>query len=98
MRGHRKDYNRWKAGRYPFVSSFPLLEQPGHSIILVENYPCNSKDELRAQEQYHIGLLGDNCTNKQKASTGIPAGLTRKEYDGEYNGLRKEKHICECGG
>ena len=26
-------------------------------IVLIESFPCNSKDELTAREQYHIDLL-----------------------------------------
>ena len=53
-------------------SSKEVLEGGNYSIILVENCPCNSKDELLKRERHYIETL--ECVNKQ-----IP-GRTNKEY------------------
>ena len=76
MTKHRSDYNRWlsgkDAGKY---RSFDLFDEYGIEnckIILVENYPCKSKDELTAREAYYIRNF--DCGNKC-----VP-GRTYKEY------------------
>lgn len=53
---------------------------PDYKIVLVEAFPCNSKDELRAREQHHIDLNKEQCVNRIKAFTG----LTKEEYDAVY--------------
>ena len=48
------------------VSSVQLLkEDPQCRIILIENFPCSTSEELRAREQYYIDLL--DCVNKKRA-------------------------------
>ena len=59
-------------------------------IILIENYSCNSKNELEARERYYIEFL------KSKLNMVIPT-RTDKEYK-ENNNLYIREHInCECG-
>jgi hypothetical protein len=43
-------------------ASFDILENEDYEIILLENYPCNSKEELLAREKYWIGQM--LCVNK----------------------------------
>ncbi len=53
---HKSSYNRWKNNNDHFMSSFVLFEKYGIEnckIILIENYPCDNKDELRAREEYY---------------------------------------------
>lgn len=64
---HRKDYKRYKDGKRNSVSSFILFDKYGIEnceIILIENYPCNSKDELMARERHWYDNI-ENC-NKCK--------------------------------
>lgn len=53
-------------------SSFEVLNQPDVTIVLVESYPCNSKEELHAREAYYI--QNNKCVNKC-----VP-GRDRKQY------------------
>ena len=76
LTGHRRNYKQYLAGQFHYVSSFEILQHPDYRIILIESYPCNSKDKLLAQEQKHIDQAVDSCVNKHKAFTG----LTRDEY------------------
>ena len=60
MAGHRRDYTRWKAGRYGNVTSFMLFEKYGVdncNIFLIENYQCNNKDELMKREGHYIKTI-----------------------------------------
>jgi len=49
-----------------------IIEEGNYDIILVENYPCNNKEELEKRERHYIETL--NCIN-----VVIP-GRTKKEW------------------
>lgn len=73
MVGHRGKYKLWKQGKYPFMSSFRLFDEEGKvEIFLVENYPCESHEELLRRERYWIETT--DCVNK------IIPTRTYKEY------------------
>jgi hypothetical protein len=75
MDKHRRDYKGWKAEKGHFISSFILFDEytlENCNIVLLENFECTSKDELRAREGHYIRTL--DCVNKN-----IP-GRTMKEY------------------
>ena len=61
---HVQDFKNWKEGKVYF-SSFDIIKDGDYYIVLLELYPCNSKDELRMCEQKHIDL--GECVNKRKA-------------------------------
>ena len=75
---HRIDYRRWINNKSHYVTSYEVVKYDDCKIILVENFPCNTKYELTAREQYYIE--SNKCINKNKA----PTGLTVKEYNKEY--------------
>jgi hypothetical protein len=75
MTKHREDYNRWKNGKRRKIMSFDSFDKYGINncqIILLENCPCESKDQLHARESHYIKTL--NCIN-----ICIP-GRTKREY------------------
>ncbi len=83
-RGHYKSCN--------FVSSHIIFDKYGVEnckILLLENYPCNTKDELNRREGEHIKQL--NCVNKQIA------GRTNHEYyeDNKEAIIDKQKKYYE---
>lgn len=84
---HKEAYVKWKAGGDKFISSCILLDQPDYRIVLLESYPCRSKDELNSREQHYIELYKDTCVNKRKAFTG----LTKDEYFQQYRQEHKEE-------
>ena len=86
LTGHTRDYKYHLVGKFPFVSSFELLQYPDYKIVLIEFFPCNSKDELLAREQHRIDLAREICVNRQKAFTG----LTVQEYQMQYRAENKE--------
>lgn len=62
---HRSDYKRFLDGKMNNILSFKLFEKYGLNnveIVLLENYPCNSKQELHARERYYIE--NNLCVNK----------------------------------
>jgi len=75
MANHRKDYKLWKLGKCLNVTSYILFEKYGIEnckIYLIEAFPCQSKDELRAREGYFIKTT--KCVNKNVA------GRTKHQY------------------
>ena len=68
---HLTDYKRREI-RNNNMTSLQIFDNNNYDIILIENYPCERKDELHARERYYIESL--ECVNKQ-----FP-GRTQKEY------------------
>ena len=87
---HKSQYDLWKKTNKNYVSSYELLEHNSVRIILLELYPCQIKDELRAKEQWWIDECKDSCVNKYKAYTGIKA-TSKKEYNTLYWLKNEEK-------
>jgi len=60
---HKAEYKRnvnKKTNHY--VSSFKILENNNYEMILVENFVCNSKDELHQRERFYIE--NNECVNR----------------------------------
>lgn len=63
MTDHRKFMKRWKDGKCNYTSSFKILEYQTCYIELLENYPCNNKEELFKKEGEYIRKM--ECVNKR---------------------------------
>jgi len=85
LAGHRADA---KIGRG--CTSIEILKYNDAQIILIEEYPCKTKDELTKRERYWIEKL--DCVNKN-----IP-GRTHKEYyeQNKIKILEKQKKKIYC--
>ena len=105
---HIGDYKKYLEGKRVNITSFQIFDNNNYDIILIENYPCERKDELHARERYYIESL--KCVNKQ-----FP-GRTKneyckihkediKQYNAQYRNENKEKihqqqnvkTSCLCG-
>ena len=67
LSGHIRQYKMYKAQKSNHVSSFELFDKCGIGnceIILIESFPCHSRDELRAREKHFIDTI--NCCNRNK--------------------------------
>ena len=56
---HVGDYKQYLKGKGHNIASYRILEMEDYDIVLIEAYPCNSKDELHARERYYT-LKGVN--------------------------------------
>lgn len=65
-----------------------LLEDPDAKIILIENYSCQNKEELRAREQYWIENIEGGCVNKKRAHS---TPEFKKEKQKQYHEENKDK-------
>ena len=81
---HRSNYSDYlKNQENNFCTSFKILEGDNYKIVLVENYPCKSKEELLQRERFYIE--NNECVNRN-----IPT-RTYKEYYKDYRLLNAEK-------
>lgn len=100
---HVRDFKMWKRNISRFTSSYDIIKDGNYYIVLLELYPCGSKDELRMCEQKHIDL--NECVNKRKAFITEEEKLNhneeRREYYKKYKEDNKEKikqkYDCPCG-
>jgi hypothetical protein len=82
LAGHVSDYKRYLTGKSSsYITSFSVLKNEYYNIILIENYPCNSKDELFARESYWSKEI--DCVNFNK-NQGLIAKLGKKVYQDQY--------------
>ena len=75
---HRNHYKVFLNGKGTLTTSFELIALGDAIITLIEDYPCERKEQLHARERYYIEVNKDVCVNKF-----IP-GRTIKEYNSEY--------------
>jgi len=83
LSGHKDHYKMYLIGKKTFVTSFDIIKNNNYKIILIENYPCNSKEELEREERKYIESI--KCVNKY-----IPT-RTDKEYYEDNKDKFKEK-------
>lgn len=94
LKGHISTYKAYlKDNSRDCLTSFKIIENGNYEIILVETYPCNSKDELLKRERYHIE--NNECVNKiiptrTKAQYRADNIDTIKIKDREYKQKNKE--------
>ncbi len=90
LAGHKSEYKYIKSIKSKkYISSYYLFDKYGVDnckIILLENYPCSNKTELRQKEQYYIDLIPN--VNQYKAHSGC---LNKKEYIKAYQIVNNEK-------
>ena len=51
---HVSNYKRFLSKKQRYVTSFDIIKNNNYEIILVELYPCNTKDELHSRERFYI--------------------------------------------
>ena len=110
---HQRWYKKWiNSGKQRtsgmYCSSAEILKYPDSKIELVENYPCNSKEELREYEG-SFQNPGVNCVNLKKAGRAFAEWhktvyypknkekLLKQQKAPHIKAYRKERILCECG-
>jgi hypothetical protein len=88
LSGHVCHYKQWLDGKHHYVSSFDILKGGDYHIVLIEDYPCASKDQLYARESYWTNEIV--CVNKCKKQ-GKKIRLGKKEYHAQYHQENKEQ-------
>lgn len=102
---HEEKYRSFLKNKYHFVTSFKIIENKDYELVLIENYPCNNKDELTLREKYYI--LNNECINRN-----IPKRTQAEYYQAKKEIIKSKfkvyylknkekilkKHKCLCGG
>lgn len=82
--------------RIILFTSYKVIEKGNYyDIVLIEKYPCNSKEELHARERHYSQTIP--CVNKIN-NQGLFNGLGKTQYNKQYNEQHKEeqyKKYCE---
>ena len=97
MAGHRRTYKCWQKGNFGHMRSFDLFNKYGIDncqILLIQEYPCETKDQLRKREGYYIKAIP--CVNKY-----LPGRSNKEYYEHNRETILKSKQIkfkCICGG
>jgi len=85
---HRRTYKQWKNNKTNKTASFDLFDRftPEKCYIeLIEIYPCNSIEELKARERYWFDNI-ENC-NKQRPK------LTDEELQNYHSVYGKKDYL-----
>ena len=85
---HVGSYKGYINETYHYVGSFEILKNGDYDIILIENFPCNTKDELFSRERHWTNEL--ICINKHR-NQGLLKEIGKKEYDKIYQENNKDK-------
>ena len=82
---HKRYYKQWLNKKTNYTSSYKIIEKDFENcyIELVENYPCNNKNELCRREGEII--RNTTCINKNIA------GRTQKEWGNDNKEILAEK-------
>jgi hypothetical protein len=89
---HKVNFNNWtKDNTKAKPTSYILFELGNVKIILLENFPCKTRDDLRQREQYWMDKT-PNLVNTQKAHIGISRNdyVSSKEYKLKTSQMYKE--------
>ena len=74
---------RWKVGKSRMITSYRIIDRNDYDILLIEKFPCDSRDELKARESFY-----------QKQAKGDPLFVNKKiegRTSAEYNVDNREK-------
>ena len=63
LQNHKQDILK----RERNISVKKIILNNDYKIVLLEKYPCNSRDELYSREQYYID--NNKCVNKRRAKS-----------------------------
>jgi hypothetical protein len=103
--GHKQSYKRFLAGKSTSqMTSHCILSNNNFEIILIEDFACESKNQLERRERHFIQTM--QCVNiKNPAQTReeyIEYIQHNRERMKQYYHNNKEKNTavtkCECGG
>lgn len=79
MSGHRGAYRQFHNGnKTKYITSIYVMEHEDAKIVLIEDYPCDRREELLSREAYHIEH--SECVNKNLPHVDMPIEEYRKKY------------------
>ncbi len=98
MVAHRHDYNSSKLNpTRAKLTSFTMFDKYGIdncNIVLLEDFPCSSRDALTSRESHYIRTL--KCINKYVPHQTV-AEYYEKNKDIMSAKRKAKRYTCECG-
>jgi hypothetical protein len=73
--GHVNGYKRYLNGKHSNTRSFKIIANGNYDIVLIELFPCDTKNELHARECHYTQTI--QCVNRIK-NQGLLIKLGRK--------------------
>ena len=61
---HVNAYASYLNGKADYCSSFEVISKGHFAVEILEEFPCNLKEELKQREKHHI--RNNTCVNKNK--------------------------------
>lgn len=90
---HICQYKDWLKEKSNYITSFEILQYDDYEIHLIEDYPCETRKELKLKEGEYQRMM--DCVNKNIAGrTNKEWVIDNKEYWKEYRKNNK-KHLNE---
>ena len=92
------DKRLWNHKSQRDCSATQILDRNNYEILLIENYPCKTNEELRWRERYWFDNI--NCINKRRPIvTEEEEKQTEREYERTRNEYkRKRNHYIKSWG
>ena len=88
---HVGEYRRYLTNkRKTKITSFDIIANGCYEIVLLENYPCNSIDELHERERHFIETLQSVVNKNLPNRNGKDWRDANKSYNAEYYEKNKE--------
>jgi hypothetical protein len=83
---HKVSLKRWKNKTGPYITSFEIMKYDNYEMILIEDYPCDNRNQLYSRERYWMDKFKGICVNKC-----MYRGGNRKETWLAYANSHKEE-------
>lgn len=96
---HLKDYRQYIKKKKAYCTSYDIIKLGDYDIKLLENYPCDTDDELKFREAEYIIDNLDICVNKQiPKNISDPLMRKNKYANGKiYKIVSKHTHMIYIG-
>ena len=103
---HRQHYKQYLNDNHNFVSSFDIIKYEDHYIELLEDYNCESRNELTKREGELIRKYKDEIVNYRIAGRTLNEYFEdnkdkiKKYYEDNKDKIKEHKtklYDCECG-
>jgi hypothetical protein len=86
---HVSSYKCYLNGKGNNITSFKIIEQGNYDIVLIELFPCESKEQLHAKESHYCQSI--TCVNKIKNQGLLKALGGQMEYKKQYDNQHKDE-------
>ena len=84
---HKINCRRWLENNYKYITVNDIIKLGDYDIVLIEDYPCERREQLHSRERFWIEKFKEIAVNKC-----IPCRTSKEYY---YDNIDKEKARCK---